>query len=282
MGYMHIDNLYKIPDFLTRFDRLYALEKIHGTSAHIRWDGSQVTFFSGGVKHDAFIELFDEAYLFGMLAPFDPHVIYGEAYGGSCQKMSHTYGDKLRFVAFDVKIGDNWLTVPEAEKFVKGVGLEFVYYNEIPSTLDAANAERDRPSTQAVRNGITDPKITEGVILRPVTEVTFPNGKRAIAKHKRVEFMEHKTPREVDPTKIKVLEDAKAIAEEWVTPMRLTHVLDKLPSPGIEETGLVIRAMLEDIRREGDGEIVWTKEAERAVGKAAADLFKRSLRDSVA
>lgn len=34
MGYMHIDNLYKDARVLS-FKHVYALEKIHGTSAHI-------------------------------------------------------------------------------------------------------------------------------------------------------------------------------------------------------------------------------------------------------
>lgn len=36
MGYMHIDNLYKNQDMLI-FRECYALEKIHGTSAHVSW-----------------------------------------------------------------------------------------------------------------------------------------------------------------------------------------------------------------------------------------------------
>ena len=36
MGYLHIENLYKNQTVLM-FKELYALEKLHGTSAHIRW-----------------------------------------------------------------------------------------------------------------------------------------------------------------------------------------------------------------------------------------------------
>ena len=47
MGYLHIDNLYKAQDILN-FKTCYALEKIHGTSAHLKWDNGELTFFSGG------------------------------------------------------------------------------------------------------------------------------------------------------------------------------------------------------------------------------------------
>ena len=49
MGYLHIPNLYKAQEILM-FKRCYALEKIHGTSAHIAWDGNHIRFFSGGER----------------------------------------------------------------------------------------------------------------------------------------------------------------------------------------------------------------------------------------
>ena len=85
------------------------------------------------------------------------------------------------------------------------------------------------------------------------------NGSGVIAKHKRDEFKETKTPREVSPEQFKILEDAKSIAEEWVTEMRLKHVLDKLPQGiNVESTKMVIEAMVEDVYREAKGEIVDT------------------------
>jgi len=100
-----------------------------------------------------------------------------------------------------------------------------------------------------------------------------------VAKHKRDEFRETKTPRAVDPEKLKVLLDAKAIADEWVTEMRLAHVLDKMPSDtSLEHTRDVIAAMTADIEREAAGEIVMSREALKEIGAAAAKLFKGSLK----
>ena len=51
MGYMHIDNLYKEKDILM-LKKCYALEKIHGTSCNINFDGIKtLRFFSGGASH---------------------------------------------------------------------------------------------------------------------------------------------------------------------------------------------------------------------------------------
>jgi hypothetical protein len=51
--------------------------------------------------------------------------------------MRKTYGDKLRFVAFEVKIGDKWLNVPSAESIVTSFGLDFVPYEKIPTTIES-------------------------------------------------------------------------------------------------------------------------------------------------
>jgi hypothetical protein len=280
MGYLHINNLYK-DDRIFQFSECYALEKIHGTSAHIKYDNKtgEVSFFSGGENYDNFVALFDDHYLRTHLSLYKSHTIFGEAYGGKQQGMRLTYGDKLKFIAFDVKMDDiGWLNVPEAEEIVKYAGLEFVDYVRIPTLLSRIDEERNKPSTQAKRNGILEDKIREGVVLRPIVETFDHRGNRIISKHKNDIFKETTKFREVDPNKLQVLADANKIADEWVTEMRLTHVLDKLIGPhGIEDTRIVIAAMIEDVRREAEGEIVESKEAMKAIGSATARLFKKRL-----
>ena len=291
MGYLHINNLYRDQEILN-FKECYALEKIHGTSAHIGFKKApyKVNFFSGGVNYENFRKLFNEDDLiskFTELGIFDM-VVYGEAYGGKCQGMSKTYGEDLRFVVFDVKIGDCWLNVPKAEEIVKLLGLEFVSYTKIQTDMESINMEMYKNSEQAIRNGIgvrkegnvifiEQGKMREGVVLRPVEEYTKNNGGRVIAKHKRDEFRETATKREITPDKLKVLAKAKEVANEWVTRMRLTHVLDKMNKPSIKDTGKVIHLVTEDIIREGDGEIVWSNEVRKEVGKAIAMLFKEYI-----
>lgn len=281
MGYLHIDNLYKNQSILI-FKECYALEKIHGTSAHIGYNGSsqKLTFFSGGEKYERFVSLFDLDILERFFVSFGESnaVVYGEAYGGKQQGMSSTYGPNLKFVAFDVKVEDKWLVVPSAEAVCKSLGIEFVDYVKIATDIQTIDFERDKESIQAIRNGVGSGKKREGVVLRPTMELTMNNGSRFITKHKQPEFSETKTPREVSPEAFQVLEDARLIAEEWVTEMRLKHVLDKLPQGiGMEDTRMVITAMIEDIYREASGEIVESKEVSRAIGGKAARLFKKSV-----
>lgn len=309
MGYRHIDNLYKNQTILL-FRECYALEKVHGTSAHVTLkkrvnhvgiavneegqelplgtEGSQaidVTFFSGGASHMAFIQLFDVEDLkrrFRTMGP-DNITVYGEAYGGSMQRMRETYGDQLRFIAFEVE---------SAELMTNLLGLEFVPYRKVSTNLAVLDAERDAPSEVAKRRGITEPKMREGIVLRPPIEIGYQSGAdggsfgRIICKHKRAEFSERKSGKDtvVDPGKLEVLTKAGEIAAEWVTPMRMEHVLDKLSARmgrqvQIEDTRGVIDAMVEDVTREAKDEIVASKEAIKAISSATAKLFKQVQMD---
>lgn len=288
MGYLHITNLYKDQRVL-EFRRVYALEKVHGTSAHLKFhpatetEKTRVTYFSGGENHANFIALFlpREAELIAeyerMFAGREV-TVFGEAYGGRQQGMSHTYGTKNAFIAFDVQVGETWLNVENADKVVTNFGLEFVPYKIVEATVEALDRERDAPSQVAIRRGITEPKHSEGIVIRPLFECTASNGERIIAKHKGDAFKETHTSRKVvDPDRMNVIKDAEAAAQEWVTEMRLTHVLDKIPAEQhvMEKTGVVIAAMVEDVLREAAGEIsVEPKALAAAIGKRTASLFK--------
>lgn len=283
MSYAHINNLYKNQTILL-FRECYATEKIHGTSAHIAWHDGHIDLFSGGENHERFATLFQFDALSAAFRSIghDEVTVYGEAYGGRCQGMSATYGKELRFVAFEVQVGETWLNVENAADVAGKLGIEFVHYEKISTDLAAIDAQRDADSVQAVRNGMGPGHKREGIVLRPLLEFRDHRGDRIIAKHKRDEFKETATPREVDPSKAKALADAEAIALEWVTDMRLTHVLDKIPTPhGPEQTGMVIKAMTEDVLREGAGELVDTKDARKAIGSRAAAMFKKRLQASL-
>ena len=293
MGYLHIDNLYKpaAQRKIMNFKRVYCMEKIHGTSAHISYkileDGTEkMSFFSGGMKHTLFTEIFDHDALLERFRAFgvDEIVIFGEAYGGSQQRMSGTYGKEPKFIAFDVKIGRSWLDVPKAFKVVQDMGLEFVWFTESSTDIDELDKWRTQHSIQAIRNGCGEGKTSEGIVIRPLHEVMYSNGARAIAKHKNDDFQERKNQPDAakilkNQEKLVVLAKAQEIADEWVTEMRLTHVLDKIEGElDMTRTGEVIRAMQEDVTREAEGEIVVTKDALGRIAAATAKMYKERLK----
>jgi hypothetical protein len=299
MGYMSILNLYKDQRVLL-FKQVYAMEKIHGTSAHVSFNKGELGFFSGGEKHDSFLKVFDQEALlakfrevFGVLD--DKHdwqgrkvIVYGEAYGGKCQGMSETYGKELKFAAFDVFFespegGGHFLSVPDAADVCQKLGLEFVHYDLVEADLIVLDKLRDADSVQAIRNGCGPGHQREGIVIRPPTEVTLNNGARLIAKHKGEAFQERlHQPKVIDAGKLEVLQKAEAIATEWCTEMRLSHVVDKLSATlqrplELKDTGTVIKAMMEDVNREAAGEIVPGKDTDRAIGTKTALMFKRRV-----
>jgi hypothetical protein len=300
VGYLHIPNLYR-PEAqqILQFKQVYACEKVHGTSAHISWKRNDalghLKFFSGGERYERFVELFDQEKLTAIFVEKfgyteDPVIVYGEAYGGKQQGMSATYGPDLKFVAFDVRVGDCWLNVESAARLVQSLGLEFVAYELIDATLPELDRCRDLASTQAIRNGITEPKIREGIVIRPPFEVTLNNGSRLIAKHKRDEFRETGSVRPtVSAEKAERNMRAAAIAEEWVTAMRLEHVIDQLKASrenkevDLPDIPALIQLMTADILREGEGEFVVSDEKAfgKAVGSRTVKLFKDYLMRSV-
>jgi hypothetical protein len=126
--------------------------------------------------------------------------------------------------------------------------------------------------------------LREGVVLHPLFECIKSNGQRLIAKHKSDNFCGGKdkerqnTPGVDDPEKLKLFTEAQAIADEFVTEGRLNHILQKLPQDiGMEGIPKIMAAMIEDVEREGKGEIMESKEARKAIGAKTVKLFKARL-----
>jgi hypothetical protein len=280
VGFQHIENFYRYPNILM-FRRVYALEKIHGESADLTWNDGKLTYFPGNQSEVRFKELFDDAKLRDVLSRISPDVVvYGEVYGGGVQHMRLVYGETFSFIAFDVKINGMFLSVPNAVEVCGQLGIEFVPFSEVDCTQEALDAERDKPSVVAERRGMGTDKHREGIVIRPLEELTRNNGERLICKHKNEKHAERATPQTkvIDPAKVAALSGAQAIADEWVNEIRLQHVLDKIPTPHSMATiPILIKAMQEDVFREAKGEIVESKEAAQAIGRKAAELFKKAL-----
>jgi len=173
------------------------MEKIHGTSAHITLANGNLNFSSGGESHERFVKFFPEDLKEKMELYAYDFTIYGECYGSKCQGMKDTYGNDLKFIVFDIEVAGVWLPVPEAEEMTKKLGLEFVHYEKVSTDLAILDDQRDADSVQAVRNGMGTGHKREGVVLRPLIEVSRADGTRVICKHKRDDFRETATPRVV-------------------------------------------------------------------------------------
>jgi len=282
MGYLHIENLYKNKDILL-FKECYALEKIHGCSAHIQWKDKLITYFPGGIKLESFVKIFNNDFLkskFSELAINDI-IIYGEVYGGACQKMSDVYGKNLKFIAFDVKIEDVWLCVPDAFDICSQFNIEFVHYEKVKTEIEILDKLANDYSIQSIRNGIKEPKKREGIVLRPLVELIKNNGSRIISKHKNDTFKEREHLPKISEESLKIYEEAQSAVNEFVTEMRLSHILGKLTECNIEDAGMIIKFMIEDVFREAKGEIIENTEIKKLIGKKTAIMFKQRIVDKL-
>lgn len=293
MGYMHIELLHKCPEFFELFEEVYCMEKIHGTTTWILFEiGKPLHFHSGGEKFEDFKALFNEDLLTERLNKISLEKgwtkikIHGEGYGGKQQKMSETYGEQSRFIAFDIHIECSkhrrFLNVPEAEKISLKLGLEFVDYNRGPNCPEWIEQQTCLPSTQAIRNGVGDGKLREGVVIRPIRETRLPNGKRAIFKNKNEQFWEIATKRPLGQ-KLKIAKDISLFVQDWVTEQRFEHVIDRVlqqkDNKNIERDDIrnILVLLTEDVQRESEGEIIWSKEIARQVSKAGSVLFRKKF-----
>ena len=296
MGYLHINNLGK-DDKVLLFKEVWATEKVHGTSAHVAWnpDQKQIVYFSGGASAENFRALFDEAFEERFMKLVDQNgkdievVVFGEAYGGKMQGMRLTYGNELRFIVFEVRIGCYWLSFDKVREIAKDLGLEVVPGKVLPATEEALTEYRNSPSEVAVMRGCQDnadrfgnkPPLREGIVLRPLVEMRTNDNSRVIAKYKNPCFSERESRKDADFPSEKKQEilKAEAAAKDFTTETRLEHVLDALgiKEPTLQDTPKVIKGMVEDILREGKGEVEDSQPLRREIGKIAVRLFKQRL-----
>ncbi|MCK7512180.1 MAG: RNA ligase family protein [Desulfobacterales bacterium] len=279
MSYMKIPNLYRVRDLFSNFAKLYAAEKVHGTSAHIRYQndgpelGDHLSYFSGGADHAAFARLFDHEALLAKFRELDvPDVtVYGEAYGGKLQGMRDTYGPDLWLMAFEVKVVDSWLNMLKAFGLVDSLGLEFVPFKTIDGTPEAIEAAMMEPSVVAIRRGFTETKLREGVVLRPLEEFTLNNGGRVIAKHKHPSFAETAHPRSLTDPDVDLPE--QKLAQDYCTAMRVAHVLDKFTAPRAPES---IKPFIDAYYADVTAECT-DAEREQLKGRKAISILSASL-----
>jgi Rnl2 family RNA ligase len=124
-------------------------------------------------------------------------IVYGEACGAGIQKgVRYVEGDEVVFRAFDVIVGDNFVTHDLFVEFCDAVRLPRVceVWRGEPS-LAAFDTLLEQPSLEAERNGVRDVRgVMEGVVIRsnPLLRNVF--GEWLIIKHKSQAFAESARP----------------------------------------------------------------------------------------
>lgn len=225
---------------------------------------------------------------------FSDATIFGEAYGAGVQAkgVKYTNGQDTLFRAFDIMVGNNFVTYDLFVEITDKMGLDRVH--EVyrgPPTQEAFDALLGKPSVEALRNGIEGPDSTaEGIVIRsnPLFRDVF--GEWLIAKHKWGKFAEKTTapgtfsqsklPREASPADI--------FAATYVTEGRLRNALGRLADRGTTLKGdmtdmpVLLAEMVADLHKECEPEWVALglpdrKQLTGAVSKVLSPLYRQLL-----
>lgn len=166
---------------------------------------------------------------------FSDATIFGEAYGPGIKAKGVKYsnGTEMLFRAFDIMIGENFVTYDlfcEITDKMKLPRVHEVWRGE--PTQANFDALLEKPSTEGKLNGITDESNhAEGVVIRsnPLLRNVF--GEWLIAKHKGSKFTEKASA----PTQSKDrgATSADTFAETFVTNGRIMNAVGRLSDRGV-------------------------------------------------
>lgn len=123
-----------------------------------------------------------------IVLPENECIIFGETYGKKMQAAGGRYcKDRLKFICFDIKIGNTWLKREAVEDICRKLGIDVVpYLGEM--TLQEAIEKVKTGFTSAVSE---DPTLeAEGIVLRAPLGLLDRMGRRIITKVKTKDFRE--------------------------------------------------------------------------------------------
>lgn len=165
-------------------------EKVDGTNVRIGWDPLTKKVSYGGRTDAAQMPVFLIERLNALFPPekftalYDcPMVLYGEGYGAKIQKGGGNYiSDSQDFILFDVLIADFWLERQNIKDVADKLGLRIVPILTEGTIADAM--KMCQTGFMSTWGNFT----SEGIVLRPKTELQTRRGDRIITKIKCKDF----------------------------------------------------------------------------------------------
>lgn len=185
-----LDGVYAKPefDFLSN-NRWTFTEKIDGTNIRILWDGKGVGFQGKTDKAqippfllDSLEQMFPTELMLHVFGDRGGLTLYGEGYGRKIQKGHRYIPDGTSFILFDIHAGGCWFARHSVEDFAEQLQIKCVEIVAHGTLSDAVYMCREGfPST------ISDTP-AEGLVCRPLLELTNRLGERIITKIKCKDF----------------------------------------------------------------------------------------------
>ncbi len=292
-------------------------EKVHGGQLSIYYDGSELKassrtmFLEGDADFYNYQKVLAEneekiKKLFQLLSEqrenLSQIVIYGELFGGSyphpdvpkvktakrLQKGVFYHPDNL-FYAFDIRAGETYLTIDEADALFEAAGLFYAKPIKRGTFEECLKHPNTFPSQISGWLGLPpiDDNLAEGFVLRPVEPRFLPIGERIILKSKNEKFKERvkqKNRPYREPEKLS--EQAVKLSREllsMVTENRLQNVLSKrgeLPYPLPKNLfGEIMKEFVADIMEEFNKDF---REAYQQLEKKEQKKCSKQMTDAAA
>ena len=310
--YPHIENIDDVPAIF-ELPEVIVTEKVHGSAMRIgivdgilRVGGRKLEFHNissetkdgqGFVSWTIDIGLENK-----MRTAFSGHdiVLYGEWHGSGTPSKGWPQIQKgIRYLkgndfrVFDIKLDGKYLPQDQVPVLAAKVGLKTmpILYRGKPDS-NIFSSLIDTMSRVGEENGIVDTENTiEGIVIRPPEMQWDAKRVPIMAKYKVGKWAERasqaKHPNRTPPKEKPIIPGAKEFAEEFVTSVRLDHVLGQLKEAGIsidiKSLGEVMKRMGQDIKREGakaldDAGIEW-KDVSPFVTNLTKTMFLRYLKE---
>lgn len=167
-------------------------EKVDGTNIRVHWNGEDITI--GGRTDNAQVPTFllaalkplYSADLWRSIFPDANDVtLYGEGYGPKIQKGDH-YRQDHALVAFDVRVGDWWLSRENILDVAAKLSLDVVPLLGTFTLREAVTAVK----TQSIESRWQGARI-EGIVGHPAVDLYTRKGERIMAKIKVKDFVDY-------------------------------------------------------------------------------------------
>lgn len=182
------------PEFEYLKDNLwYCTEKIDGTNMRILWDGNEVEF--RGKTDNADLNKYLVPFLEETFTPQKMKdvfgsdnkqiCLYGEGYGKGIQKGGNYMEQSTEFILFDVLIDGWWLQPNAVKKIASDLFICYVPEFEPMTLLKVIEKVRNGFISQISENRTY---LAEGIIAKPMVEMTNRKGERIITKIKHKDF----------------------------------------------------------------------------------------------
>lgn len=167
-------------------------EKIDGTNIRVIYDGNSVVFNgktdNAQIPSKLYLKLTELFNVEKMASVFDcPVCLYGEGYGAGIQKGGIYIPDGCNFILFDVFV-DIWLKRPDVCDIANKLNIPVVPIIGSGSLYDAIKMVESGFASEVAPQQLTGRATAEGLVMRPMVEMSNRRGERIITKIKHKDF----------------------------------------------------------------------------------------------